>query len=104
MGQQVQDRSARLAPATLLGLVLFAFILRLLPLALLGPERREAHGYDYYVEMAQHLRAGDGLHRTLPYGQGERFAIRTPAYPLVIAAMLGIPGDLRGKIEVFGAT
>jgi len=103
MRQRAHDDETRIAPLVLLGLVLAAFVLRLMPLALLGPERRDAHGYDYYVEMAEHLRAGEGLHRTMPFGQGDRFAIRTPAYPLVIAALLATPGDLRGKVEIFGA-
>jgi hypothetical protein len=103
MRQGTRVDGARPPASVLLGLFLCAFVLRLMPLALLGPERREEHGYDYYVEMAEHLLAGEGLYRTMPYGQGDHFAIRTPGYPLVVAALLATPGDLRGKVEVFGA-
>jgi 4-amino-4-deoxy-L-arabinose transferase-like glycosyltransferase len=80
-----------------------ALLLRLLVPAARGIERHHEGGYDFYVEMADHLLAGEGLHRTLPYGQGDRFAIRTPLYPLALAAMRLLPGPLPWLVALLGA-
>ncbi len=87
----------------LLLLALLALAARLLAFAAIGPERFEARGYLYYDEMATHLIEDGALYRTLPYGQGDRFAIRTPGYPLALAAMRRLPGSLPGKVAVFGS-
>ena len=69
-----------------------------------GVEDSHAGGYDFYVEMADHLRAGEGLYRTLPYGHGDRFAIRTPLYPLVLAGLRPLGSWFSWAIVLFGAT
>ncbi|MEM7247627.1 MAG: hypothetical protein AAF533_19980 [Acidobacteriota bacterium] len=52
-----------------------------------------ARGYHFYLEMVDNLEAGRGIMRTLPYGHGDRHAIRTPLYPLCLATgrTLGLP-------------
>lgn len=90
-------------PAPLLAIALAALALRLLVPAVRGVEEHHSGGYDFYVEMAENLLAGEGLHRTLPYGHGDRFAIRTPLYPLLLAALEQLPGELAPKAALLGA-
>jgi 4-amino-4-deoxy-L-arabinose transferase-like glycosyltransferase len=78
-------------------------LLRLAIPAVRGIEDHHAGGYDFYVEMADHLRAGEGLYRTLPYGHGDRFAIRTPVYPLVLAALRSLGGLFPWSVALLGA-
>lgn len=87
----------------LLGLFGLAFGARMTVLAVVGIDERHASGYRYYVEMADNLRAGRGLHREMPYGQGERRAIRTPLYPLVLAALRSLPVSFGLLVSLVGA-
>jgi len=80
------------------------FLLRLGVPMVRGVEVHHAGGYDFYVEMADHLRAGEGLHRTLPYGHGDRFAIRTPGYPLVLAGLRSLGSFFSWAVVLFGAS
>ena len=90
-------------PAPFLALALVGLLLRLALPAARGVEPSAEGGYDFYVEMAEHLLAGEGLHRTLPYGHGDRFAIRTPLYPLALAGLSLLPGGLPAKAALLGA-
>lgn len=78
-------------------------LLRLAVPAVRGVEAHHQGGYDYFIEMADHLRAGEGLYRTLPYGHGDRYAIRTPAYPLVLAGLRTFGDLFSWAVVVFGA-
>ena len=83
----------------LLAIVLVAFALRFA--VALG--REGERGYVYYVEMARNLGEKGALYRSMPFDQGDRYAIRTPGYPLVLAALDAAPGALRAKVALFGA-
>lgn len=80
----------------------FGLLLRLAVPVVQGGDELHARGYHFYVEMADNLRAGEGLHRALPFGHGDRFAIRTPLYPLVLAPLRGLPG-FPWLVAIFGA-
>ena len=78
--------------------LVLAFALRLV-----GSRASQGHGYEYWLEMADHVRAGEGLHRTMPWGQGERWAIRTPGYPLLLTGLGWLPGPMLTKVAILGA-
>jgi hypothetical protein len=84
-------------------LVLASFALRLLVPLAQGPERFHERGYGQYVEMADDLLAGEGLHRTLPYGHGDRRAWRTPLYPLLLAGLRWLGGPFHLEVVLLGA-
>lgn len=84
-------------------LALLALAARLLPFVLIGPRHYAEHGYLYYEEMADNVLAGRGFHRAMPFGQGDKHAVRTPLYPLAIAGLKLLPGDTTGKVALLGA-
>lgn len=61
-----------------------------------------SRGYSYYVEMADNLAEGRGFVRTMPFGQGDRFAIRTPGYPLVLVALDALPLSRAASVPLVG--
>lgn len=95
------DPAGHLPRRWLLGLFAGALALRLG--ADLARPPGEARGYEYYAEMAAHLVEDGRLYRTMPFGQGDRLAIRTPGYPLALAALAPVAADVRLRAAILGA-
>jgi 4-amino-4-deoxy-L-arabinose transferase-like glycosyltransferase len=84
-------------------MLLFAVALALRLGAHLARPASGPRGYEYYAEMALHLADEGRLYRTMPFGQGDRFAIRTPGYPVALAALAPVATDVRIRAASLGA-
>lgn len=67
-----------------------AIVLRVAMGALHNVEHGKLRGYQFYLEMAENLLAGDGYHWRFYLGMGEKWANRPPGYPLLLLAAIKI--------------
>ena len=88
---------------SIVAILLLAFTLRVAGALVAGHGSPSvAEGYQYYLEMADNVAEGRGFFRTMPFGQGESRAIRTPGYVLVLAALRALPIERGLAIAIFG--
>lgn len=88
---------------SIVAILLLAFTLRVAGALVAGHgSPGVAQGYQYYLEMADNVAEGRGFFRTMPFGQGEPRAIRTPGYVLVLGALRALPIQRGIAIALFG--